>query len=110
MIDFYKVLGIKYTDNQKIIHDAFRKIALKYHPDRNKERGSEEKFKEINEAYKILSNKDTKFEYDMIYFKKPQPEKRNIVKKYSGEDEKIYSDDKNDKFNSYIYKNTKNEF
>lgn len=53
--DYYKILGIQKTATEKEIKKAFRKLALKYHPDKNKEKGAEDKFKDIAEAYEILS-------------------------------------------------------
>ena len=50
--------------DQKAIKDAFRKLALQYHPDRNKEAGAEERFKEIAEAYAVLSDPKKRAEYD----------------------------------------------
>lgn len=58
------MLGIDKSADQKAIKDAFRGLALKYHPDRNKESGAEERFKEIAEAYAILSDPKKRAEYD----------------------------------------------
>jgi molecular chaperone DnaJ len=54
--DYYEVLGVLRDAAEKAIKNAFRQLALEYHPDRNKEPGAEEKFKEIAEAYAVLSN------------------------------------------------------
>jgi len=62
--DYYEVLGVKKDADQKEIKDTFRKLALKYHPDRNKEPDAEEKFKEIAEAYAVLSDPKKRKEYD----------------------------------------------
>ncbi|SFE23824.1 DnaJ C-terminal domain-containing protein [Nitrosomonas sp. Nm166] len=58
------MLGIAKNADQKEIKDAFHNLAMKYHPDRNKEAGAEERFKEIAEAYAILSNPQKRAEYD----------------------------------------------
>ena len=62
--DYYEVLGIDRNATEEKIKRAFRKLAFKYHPDRNREDGAEEKFKEINEAYEVLSNPDKRAAYD----------------------------------------------
>jgi molecular chaperone DnaJ len=58
------VLGVARDAGQKAIKDAFRKLALKYHPDRNKDPGAEERFKEIAAAYAILTDPKKRAEYD----------------------------------------------
>ncbi|HSG30388.1 MAG TPA: molecular chaperone DnaJ [Thermodesulfobacteriota bacterium] len=62
--DYYEVLGIKNDADQKTIKDSFRKLALKYHPDRNKAPDAEERFKEIAEAYAVLSDPKKRTRYD----------------------------------------------
>ncbi len=63
--DYYKVLGVNKSASQDEIKKAFRKLAVKYHPDRNPgDKSAEEKFKEINEAYAVLSDPKKKEEYD----------------------------------------------
>jgi len=62
--DYYEVLGVAKDADQKAIKDAFRTLTMKYHPDRNKEPGAEERFKEIAEAYAILSDPNKRAEYD----------------------------------------------
>ena len=62
--DYYEVLGVERSANQDEIKKAFRKLAFQYHPDRNKEPEAEEKFKEISEAYAILSDQEKKQQYD----------------------------------------------
>lgn len=63
--DYYEVLGIKKGASDSEIKSAFRKLAMKYHPDKNPDnKEAEEKFKEINEAYAVLSDADKKSKYD----------------------------------------------
>ena len=63
--DYYEVLGLKKGASEDEIKKAFRKMALKYHPDRNPDnKEAEEKFKEVNEAYSVLSDPDKKDKYD----------------------------------------------
>ncbi len=62
--DYYEALGVSRDADQKTIKDAFRKLALQYHPDRNKEPGAEERFKEIAEAYAVLSDPKKRADYD----------------------------------------------
>ena len=59
--DYYDVLGINKSASPEQIKSAYRKLAVKYHPDKNKgDKDSEEKFKEASEAYHILSNTERK--------------------------------------------------
>lgn len=62
--DYYKTLGIQKGATDDDIKKAYRKLALKYHPDKNKAAGAEEKFKEIAEAYEVLSDKKKRDVYD----------------------------------------------
>ena len=62
--DYYEVLGVSRQDSEEEIRRAFRRKAMEYHPDRNKEPGAEEKFKEINEAYQVLSDSSKRAQYD----------------------------------------------
>jgi DnaJ-class molecular chaperone len=52
--DYYEVLGVQKNANKEEVKNAYRKLALQYHPDRNKSHNAEEKFKEISEAYAVL--------------------------------------------------------
>jgi curved DNA-binding protein CbpA len=61
--DYHKVLGVRKGASKKEIQEAYRRLALAYHPDRNKDARAEERFKEISEAYAVLSGKE-----------KPQPD------------------------------------
>ncbi|MEM6722924.1 MAG: molecular chaperone DnaJ [Bacteroidota bacterium] len=63
--DYYEVLGVEKSASKDEIKKAYRKVAMKYHPDRNPDdKAAEEKFKEAAEAYEILSNEDKKARYD----------------------------------------------
>ncbi len=66
--DYYEVLGISKDASDADIKKAYRKMAKKYHPDINKEPGAEDKFKEINEAYEVLSDPQKKATYDQFGF------------------------------------------
>jgi molecular chaperone DnaJ len=62
--DYYEILGIGRNADDNDIKAAFRKLARQYHPDVNKEDGAEERFKEINEAYGVLSDREKRARYD----------------------------------------------
>ena len=62
--DYYQVLSVPRDADEKTIKDAFRRLAMQFHPDRNKEPGAEEKFKEIAAAYAVLSDPKKRAEYD----------------------------------------------
>lgn len=64
--DYYEVLGVDKTADEKEIKKAYRKLAMKYHPDVSEEEGSEEKFKEISEAYAVLSDDEKRQKYDQF--------------------------------------------
>ncbi len=62
--DYYDVLGVSRSASGDELKKAFRKLAFQYHPDRNRNDGAEEKFKEINEAYEVLSDDEKRAAYD----------------------------------------------
>lgn len=62
--DFYNVLGVSKDASDQEIKKAYRKLSKKYHPDLNKEAGAEEKFKQIQEAYEVLSDSNKRAAYD----------------------------------------------
>ncbi|XP_062095074.1 dnaJ protein ERDJ3A [Humulus lupulus] len=72
-LDPYKVLGVERNASQREIQKAFHKLSLKYHPDKNKNKGAQEKFSEINNAYDILSDEEKRKNYDMYGDEKGRP-------------------------------------
>ncbi len=74
--DYYKTLGVERSASDQEIKKAYRKLAMKYHPDRNQgDKQSEDKFKEINEAYQVLSDPQKRSRYDQLgdsYFRYQQ--------------------------------------
>jgi molecular chaperone DnaJ len=64
MPDYYEILGVSRDADKEEMKRAYRRLARKYHPDVNKEPGAEDRFKEINRAYEVLSEPETKARYD----------------------------------------------
>ena len=64
--DYYDILGVNKTSTAAEIKSAYRKLALQYHPDRNKTKEAEEKFKEVTKAYEVLSNEEKRKTYDQF--------------------------------------------
>ena len=64
--DYYDILGVGRAVGEEDIRRAFRKKAMEFHPDRNKSSDAEEKFKEVNEAYQVLSDPNKKAQYDQF--------------------------------------------
>ena len=64
--DYYEVLGVSKDASKGEIKDAYRKLAMQYHPDRNKAADAEDKFKEISEAYAVLSDEQKRHQYDTL--------------------------------------------
>lgn len=66
--DYYEVLGVPKDASDADIKKAFRKLAIKYHPDKNRDdpKAAEEKFKEVNEAYSVLSDQEKRAQYDQF--------------------------------------------
>ncbi|RPJ24694.1 MAG: J domain-containing protein [Chloroflexi bacterium] len=65
--DYYKILGVERNASEEDIRKAYRKLAMQYHPDRNpNDKQAEERFKEINEAYQVLSDSQKRGHYDRL--------------------------------------------
>src|SRR3989304_8407473 len=62
--DYYDILGVARNASADEVKRAFRRLAMQYHPDRNPEPGAETRFKEINEAYEVLSDPEKRASYD----------------------------------------------
>ena len=62
--DYYEVLDVERSATEKDLKNAFRRLARRYHPDRSEEPDAEDKFKEIQEAYAVLSDPDKRAHYD----------------------------------------------
>src|SRR5438132_9911855 len=77
--DYYDVLGVTRNASKDDIKGSYRKLALQYHPDRNKAPEATEKFKEISEAYAILSDDEKRKQYDQFG-------REGIYQKYNTED------------------------
>lgn len=65
-MEYYNTLGVQKNASDEEIKKAYKKLALKYHPDRNKEPDAEEKFKKIAEAYEVLGDQEKRKRYDMF--------------------------------------------
>ena len=77
--DYYNVLGVARGAPKDEIKAAYRKLALQYHPDRNKDPGAAEKFKEISEAYAVLSDDEKRSQYEQFG-------RAGVYERYNAED------------------------
>lgn len=93
-MNYYDVLGVSKSATAPEIKSAYRKLALKWHPDKNKTSGAEQKFKEINQAYEILSDAKKKQVYDQIgheAFSRSGGKSRGGASGFGGQDYQYYS-------------------
>ena len=80
--DYYKILGVEKSASQDDIKKAFRKMAIKYHPDKNAgDKKAEEKFKEVNEANEVLGDAEKRKKYDELGENYNQYTPTTIIKK-----------------------------
>src|SRR4051812_6537323 len=86
--DLYSVLGVPRDADEDAIKKAFRKLAMKYHPDKNPGKANESRFKEVNQAYEVLSDKKKRALYDEFgeesLSQNFDPERARYVRQYSG--------------------------
>jgi len=71
--DYYAIMGVKRTDDLKTIKTAYRRLARKYHPDVSKEADAEARFKEVAEAWEVLSDEKRRSEYDQLWEHRNDP-------------------------------------
>lgn len=64
--DYYQILGVEPSASEAEIKTAYRRLARKYHPDVSKEKGAEERFKAVNEAYEVLKDRERRAQYDQL--------------------------------------------
>jgi curved DNA-binding protein CbpA len=85
--NYYLILGVSRGANAEDVRRAFRRLALQYHPDRNPEnvKEAEGKFKEINEAYQVLSDEQKRWQYDRLTSLSGYPRGRVVMEDISSE-------------------------
>jgi curved DNA-binding protein len=86
--DLYSVLGVARDADEDTIKKAFRKLAMKYHPDKNPGKANEQRFKEINQAHEVLSDKKKRALYDEFgeesLSQNFDPERARVIRQYGG--------------------------
>jgi DnaJ-class molecular chaperone len=106
-IDFYTILGISQYAKYREIKVAYRRLALKYHPDRNSSPFAEDAIKRINAAFEILSDKDKRRQYDKaaVFNSTSQNKEKNQTQPYSS-----YTYDNNSVYSDSDHSNTGNDY
>lgn len=106
-IDFYTILGISQYAKYREIKVAYRRLALKYHPDRNSSPFAEDAIKRINAAFEILSDKDKRRQYDKaaVFNSISQNKEKNQTQPYSS-----YTYDNNSVYSDSDHSNTGNDY
>lgn len=93
MKDYYKILEVTTDATQDYIKKAFRRLAKKYHPDRNINNDNAlRKFQEVNEAYEVLSNEDSRKKYAQEMFKQSNSKETNSKNKNDSNEKEKYQD------------------
>ena len=99
--DYYAIMGVKPTDDLKTIKTAYRRLARKYHPDVSKEPDAEARFKEVSEAWEVLSDETRRQEYDMLWQHRNDPQFHQ--QPHSGQQQQSYSQEDFDDIFSSIF-------
>lgn len=98
--DYYAIMGVKPTDDLKTIKTAYRRLARKYHPDVSKESDAEARFKELAEAWEVLSDEQRRKEYDTLWQHRDDPPFRQ---QHQSEQNQRYSQQEFDDIFSSIF-------
>lgn len=98
--DYYAIMGVKPTDDLKTIKTAYRRLARKYHPDVSKETDAEARFKEVAEAWEVLSDEQRRAEYDQLWQHRNDPQFNRQFQQ--GENQRYNAEDFDDIFSSIL--------
>lgn len=98
--DYYAIMGVKPTDDLKTIKTAYRRLARKYHPDVSKEPDAEARFKEVAEAWEVLSDEQRRSEYDTLWQHRNDPQFHQQAHSGSGQQHGYSQEEFDDIFSS----------
>ena len=104
MTDYYKILRVSKEASEIDIKKAYRRLALEFHPDKNKSPNAHDLFVEIVTAYEILSNPTKRAEYDNFIKRKPEHKENNRKETYSTEYNQNYRSQNAEKYANMTYK------